>query len=175
MHLNERDDLLLPGERKISGTAARIASGRAYHHLTLLVDTDLEALRRSLTSPLAALISTNATRSTRAKAVGQLSQDVPDVCTDEVAQMVVPVFAAQFGETEVVQLSAEEVLAAGRMPGLDQTIDQLKSDEWVFRKTPLFTLVDGNGGSVVVEKGRVSESSVPGLEKAADFPINLEL
>lgn len=48
----KRDDLTFPDERKISGTAARIARNRAYHHLTLLIDEDLTVLRKSLQSPI---------------------------------------------------------------------------------------------------------------------------
>lgn len=54
---NGRDDLTLePGERKVSGTAARISHGRAYHHLTLLVDVDVERLKTALRSPYAVSI-----------------------------------------------------------------------------------------------------------------------
>ena len=50
---NSRDDLIIePGGSKISGTAARISHGRAYHHFTLLVDANLEKLRFSLQSPM---------------------------------------------------------------------------------------------------------------------------
>uniref|UniRef100_A0A914R1Z1 BPL/LPL catalytic domain-containing protein n=1 Tax=Parascaris equorum TaxID=6256 RepID=A0A914R1Z1_PAREQ len=44
---NKRDDLWLqPGERKVSGTAARIANGRAYHHMTLLMGLKFEWTRQ---------------------------------------------------------------------------------------------------------------------------------
>ncbi|KIH51914.1 hypothetical protein ANCDUO_17992 [Ancylostoma duodenale] len=42
---------LQPGSRKCSGTAARITTARAYHHLTLLVNADLLVLSTSLRSP----------------------------------------------------------------------------------------------------------------------------
>ena len=51
MIATKRDDLIFPDERKISGTAARIARNRAYHHLTLLIAEDLDILRQSLKSP----------------------------------------------------------------------------------------------------------------------------
>lgn len=55
---NKRDDLWLqPGERKVSGTAARIAHGRAYHHMSLLVNVDLSVLKESLKSPFAVYFS----------------------------------------------------------------------------------------------------------------------
>lgn len=49
---NNRSDLWLqPGQRKISGTAARIVRQVAYHHLTLLVNANVATLKRSLSSP----------------------------------------------------------------------------------------------------------------------------
>lgn len=61
---NARDDLCLSdGGSKISGTAARVSQGRAYHHLTLLVEADLERMKKALHSPLRTKIETNATRS----------------------------------------------------------------------------------------------------------------
>lgn len=49
---NLRDDICIQGGCKISGTAARIAKNRAYHHLTLLVDVCVDRLKRALQSRL---------------------------------------------------------------------------------------------------------------------------
>ena len=66
-----RDDLeMQPGRRKcsgerkkmtdrendVTGTAARIARGRAYHHMTMLVDVDLSVLSGMLRSPIEAFL-----------------------------------------------------------------------------------------------------------------------
>ncbi|KAF1769599.1 hypothetical protein GCK72_001416 [Caenorhabditis remanei] len=81
---NKRDDMeLQPGTRKCSGTAARIARGQAYHHLTLLIDADLSILSKSLKSPWRDQIESNATRSVRASAVGFLKQDDQKANVDE--------------------------------------------------------------------------------------------
>ncbi|HEY5500015.1 MAG TPA: lipoate--protein ligase family protein [Bacteroidales bacterium] len=46
----KRKDLWLPGGYKISGTASRVSSTRELHHGTLLYDTDLFNLEKSLTA-----------------------------------------------------------------------------------------------------------------------------
>lgn len=47
VEINERHDLVLDGF-KISGNAQHIKKGRALHHGTILYDTDIEMLRRSI-------------------------------------------------------------------------------------------------------------------------------
>jgi len=44
----KRKDLWLPGGYKVSGTASHVSKGRELHHGTLLYETDLEHLKRSL-------------------------------------------------------------------------------------------------------------------------------
>ncbi|KAF7625983.1 BPL/LPL catalytic domain-containing protein [Meloidogyne graminicola] len=51
--LSKRDDLIVePNNSKISGTAARISNGKAYHHFTLLVNPNMKNLHLSLQSSL---------------------------------------------------------------------------------------------------------------------------
>uniref|UniRef100_A0A1I8BIR9 BPL/LPL catalytic domain-containing protein n=1 Tax=Meloidogyne hapla TaxID=6305 RepID=A0A1I8BIR9_MELHA len=72
--VNSRDDLIIePNESKMSGTAARISQGKAYHHFTFLVSPNMENLNYSLQSPLKKKIETTATKSIRAKSVGCLA------------------------------------------------------------------------------------------------------
>ncbi|CAD5234331.1 unnamed protein product [Bursaphelenchus xylophilus] len=170
VELNSRDDLLLPGERKVSGTAARVARGRAYHHLTLLVDTDLTVLSRSLKSPLTSLIVTNATRSVRAKAVGQLNQDVPGITTKEVRDIVIAGFGKQNLETQILEITEDDVINEQKRPGITQTYRQLKSDAWLIEKTPNFTLSLPEG-NVLIEKGQLLSSISPTLN-VGTFPLN---
>ncbi|CAD5229457.1 unnamed protein product [Bursaphelenchus okinawaensis] len=167
--LNTRDDLLLPGDRKISGTAARIAKGRAYHHLTLLVDTDLAALSLSLRSPLQGLIQTNATRSVRAKAVGQLKQDVPGITTKEIKDIVIAGFGKQNVETQIIEIEENEVIDEEKRPGITTKYDELRTSEWLVEKTPKFTLTLPEG-NFIVDKGRVINSVSPKL-KNDTFPL----
>ena len=64
--ISPREDLVVSSTgEKVSGTASKLNATNSYHHCTLLVDVDRQALRRSLRSsslPIAGLVS-NATRS----------------------------------------------------------------------------------------------------------------
>lgn len=46
-NVNERHDIVVGG-KKISGSAYKLVSQRAYHHGTMLIDTDLDTLRNAL-------------------------------------------------------------------------------------------------------------------------------
>jgi lipoate-protein ligase A len=48
VEIGPRKDLWLPGGFKISGTASHVAKNRELHHGTLLYDTDVEKLQKSL-------------------------------------------------------------------------------------------------------------------------------
>ncbi|CAK5105909.1 unnamed protein product [Meloidogyne enterolobii] len=72
--VNSRDDLIFePKNSKMSGTAARISQGKAYHHFTFLVNPNMENLHFSLQSPLKEKIETTATKSFRAASVSCLA------------------------------------------------------------------------------------------------------
>uniref|UniRef100_A0A7E4ZWY9 BPL/LPL catalytic domain-containing protein n=1 Tax=Panagrellus redivivus TaxID=6233 RepID=A0A7E4ZWY9_PANRE len=150
----KRDDLVFPdGERKVSGTAARIVKGRAYHHLTLLVDEDLDLLRACLKSPFRGRVKTNATESVPAKAIGQLSQDVPGIKIDDVRDVLFQNFALQYETCNIVVVNA---LDESAFPGVNATEAELRSWDWRFAKSPKFTL----DGSTLVENGLITSSAV---------------
>jgi len=140
-----RDDLIFRDtECKISGTAARIAHAKAYHHLTLLLDVDLGILKKSLNSNLKAKIITSATRSTPAKCVGYLNQKFPILQMHELIDIVSRAFSSNLsdGNVELVEWSPSEGLEEERdsLPGLYEIYRQLKCREWIFGRTPKFEL-----------------------------------
>lgn len=48
--VNSRHDLVI-GDKKVSGSAYKLVNARAYHHGTMLIDSDLKALGRYLKPP----------------------------------------------------------------------------------------------------------------------------
>ncbi|KAI6209683.1 Lipoyltransferase 1, mitochondrial [Aphelenchoides besseyi] len=176
---NKRDDLLLqPGDRKVSGTAARIARGRAYHHLTLLVNPDLQTLRRSIRSPFHTEIKTNATRSTRAKAVGQLIDENANARVEQLISVIINGFNELAEEIEVVEIKEiEKEVEEEAKTAIRKTVKELKSDEWTFGKSPRFqiSLPNTNGDSRVVDvENGVVVASENSLYKTGSkfYPIN---
>uniref|UniRef100_A0A183BWE3 BPL/LPL catalytic domain-containing protein n=1 Tax=Globodera pallida TaxID=36090 RepID=A0A183BWE3_GLOPA len=167
---NSRDDLLIGkppnGGAKVSGTAARIARGRAYHHFTLLVDVGMDALRHSLNSPFKDRIETNASRSVPAKSVGNLAQHIKrstnqlvgtEELVEKVTDCVLRAFISQYESSKLVRWGGE----MDKLRGIDEILNNLRSDEWVYGKTPKFTLqLMDNGGAICVENnGLICESS----------------
>uniref|UniRef100_A0A0R3RWR0 BPL/LPL catalytic domain-containing protein n=1 Tax=Elaeophora elaphi TaxID=1147741 RepID=A0A0R3RWR0_9BILA len=153
---NDRDDLWLqPGRRKISGTAARIVRQVAYHHLTLLVNIDVDVLKRSLLSPFRETILTNATRSVRAPAVGYLAQEIPNVTVEKVQNVITESFKKQYLHTEVIILSS--VMNDQQFLGVLECEKELRNWEWIYGRTPQFTL-PLYSDRIKVEHGVVTES-----------------
>ncbi|EJD75915.1 hypothetical protein LOAG_17036 [Loa loa] len=136
---NDRDDLWLqPGQRKISGTAARIVRQVAYHHFTLLINVDVAILKRSLSSPFRETILTNATRSVQAPEVGYLAQEIPDITTEKVQNVIMKSFKKQYLHTDVTILS--DVMNDQEFPGVLECEKELRKWEWIYGRTPQFTL-----------------------------------
>jgi len=159
IELNQRDDLLLqPGDKKISGTAARLSHGRAYHHLTLLIKPNLPILRRILQSPYFDKIETNATRSVRAKAVGQLIDVVPNLETADVIEVLLDGVQQLSNRAELIHVDSNEIKDEEKWNGVEKTKEELQSEEWIYGKSPKFTLCL-NDQKVVVEHGTVVETN----------------
>uniref|UniRef100_A0A0N5ADH5 BPL/LPL catalytic domain-containing protein n=1 Tax=Syphacia muris TaxID=451379 RepID=A0A0N5ADH5_9BILA len=154
---NKRDDLLLGSEeRKVSGTAARIAHGRAYHHLTLLVHVDTSLLKAALGSVWKENITTNASRSTPAKAVGYLNQDNSNITVEDLAEKIISIFKSQYSEYYVHSLT--DIENDSRYPGVKENQLLLRSWEWNFGKSPKFSISTYHG-TVSVESGFIVDCS----------------
>ncbi|VIO89320.1 lipoate-protein ligase, mitochondrial precursor, putative [Brugia malayi] len=153
---NDRDDLWLqPGQRKISGTAARIVRQVAYHHLTLLVNVDVAILKRSLSSPFREIMLTSATRSVQAPAVGYLAQEIPGITVEKVQDVVIESFKKQYLHTEVATIS--NVTDEEQFPGVLEYEDELRNWEWIYGRTPQFIL-PLYSDRIRVEHGIITES-----------------
>jgi lipoate-protein ligase A len=162
-----------PGERKVSGTAARISHGRAYHHLTLLVHVDLCRLRDSLRSPYKQQIETTATRSVPAKAVGYLQQEV-HVDVQSVHQRMIKAVRQQFEDVDYKEI--EQPLNENTYPGVTSSYNLLQSRQWIFGKCPEFSVTlktDGNDYKVHVKDDIIRESDTRCYPKGSVFSLFL--
>uniref|UniRef100_A0A914XZ01 BPL/LPL catalytic domain-containing protein n=1 Tax=Panagrolaimus superbus TaxID=310955 RepID=A0A914XZ01_9BILA len=165
----KRDDIIFADERKVSGTAARIARGRAYHHLTLLIDEDLDILRRTLNSPFKNRIKTNATQSIPAKHVGQISQEIQGITVNEVKELLINSFQKQFERCNIINVNS---ISEAVFPDINKTQKELQSWEWRFAKTPQFILDD----DIQVENGIIKVSSNPEYQLGSQFyPISNDI
>lgn len=143
-NISERDDITLHGN-KISGTAAKLGQKNAYHHCTLLVNTDKKRLKNALVKEDVQIVS-RATASVRSpvKNLIDVNRHV------NVAQLQTAI------GYEFLRTAAKELEDGGRdlmmtqrgfqlinpteqwYPGLNEIRQQLVSWEWRFGKTPTF-------------------------------------
>ncbi|VDD91129.1 unnamed protein product [Enterobius vermicularis] len=141
---NKRDDLLLqPGNRKFSGTAARIARGQAYHHLTLLVKVDKN-------------IVTNASRSVPAAAIGYLTQEDENISVTSVTNSILSELKKDYKECDITFLSI--INDDTVFSGVKKNQQLLRSWEWTFGKTPKFE-ISFKAGKATVEAGIIRSCS----------------
>ena len=127
--ISGRNDLLASG-RKFSGNAFYHHEGRAYHHGTLLVDTDAEAMSRYL-SPSKAKMQAKGVESVRARVVN-LSELNPAITVDLLKAAMKQAFSEIYG----LSLSAPPVVDEARVKGLSA---HYASDAWLFGQKLPFT------------------------------------
>lgn len=106
-------------------------------------------------------LKTNATRSTPAKSVGFLAQKDADMQVEDAQNIVIDAFSSQFQEINLVEWTPS--FNADNYPQFKETYQQLRSEDWVYGRTPKFDLfVFGSSSDdlcrVNVENGRIMES-----------------
>jgi len=184
---NKRNDLVIPGtdgqaDRKFSGSAYREKKNKAYHHGTLLINTDLEKLL-SFLRPADSSIKTKATDSVRSRVVNlnELNSDLnSEYCIEALnkfceAGSEKPFNFHNFSKSEIIDY-----------PGMDSYLEILGSDDWIYGKTPAFSFCfdlpenrEFSSVSVPVEKGCASALDLTGRETGVlmnlSFPAPVSL
>lgn len=164
--MTERRDIMIRGSGgrfKGSGSAYREGGERGLQHGTLLIDTDLDRLRKAL-APLPKDIDTRCIRSVRSPVVNLKDIDAR-VSVDAVMSALMAEFQgflSDWGATEVQTVALEESQpAGGDLP------QHMASWEWVCGKTPRFAqrwpgaFGDARiAGVVDVNQGRICDFSV---------------
>ncbi|CAH7230449.1 lipoyltransferase 1, mitochondrial [Phodopus roborovskii] len=132
----KRFDLLLDGQFKISGTASKIGRIAAYHHCTLLCNTDRAALSSLLKSPLQG-IKSNATPSIPSVVKNLLEKD-PSLTCETLMSAIAAEYAAYHHTDNHINLinPADET----QFPGINSRVKELQGWEWVYGRTPKFSV-----------------------------------
>ncbi|MEA2069640.1 MAG: lipoate--protein ligase family protein [Verrucomicrobiota bacterium] len=136
--------------RKFSGNAFAFRKGRALHHGTLLLNTDLVQLNRYLGS-MSDHIDTRAIASVPAE-VANLDLDV-----DEVSGALKDGFRSLYGGGDVFQWTEVDLDAAV----LNTLLERQVSNDWKYGATPRFSL-ETNGLRMEVVKGMVENGEYGG-------------
>jgi lipoate-protein ligase A len=129
-----RNDILVEG-KKVSGSAFRETDDRAFHHGTLLVDSDLGRLTRYL-NPDPKKLASRGVESVKSR-VANLSDFRAGLNADRVRELVAEAFFEEYGERSVPERLDHEALT--KLPHLREYYELLESWEWRFGKSPQFT------------------------------------
>ncbi|AFY02128.1 lipoate--protein ligase [Bdellovibrio bacteriovorus] len=133
-----RNDLLIPfpdGPRKFSGSAYREKKDRAFHHGTLLLNTDLTRLGNYLT-PNPKKLQAKGKESVRAR-VANLTEVSPGINHDQIVTTLVKSFENFYaGKAEVESLTMDSLKL---IPQLKEQYDLLSSWNWLYGNTLEFS------------------------------------
>lgn len=136
VHVTDRYDILLDGQYKISGTAAKLGRTTAYHHCTLLCNADKFVLSSVLKSPYKG-IKSNATPSVPAS-VKNLFEEDSRLTSEMLLDAIAEEYATQHQIDHHITLvnPADETV----LPGISNKTKELQAWEWVYGKTPKFSV-----------------------------------
>ncbi len=127
-----RNDITIQG-RKFSGNAFYTHQGRSYHHGTLLVDVDTQAMGRYL-SPSPAKLKAKGVSSVRSRVVN-LAQLCPGLTVEVMALHMLEAFEQVYGRT------AQELNPGALPAGSIQTLtEHNRSWEWLYGRKMAFSL-----------------------------------
>lgn len=129
-----RNDILVEG-RKISGSAYKLTRDRAFHHGTLLINTDLTRLAHYLNPDAKKLVSKGIS-SVRSR-VANLTEFNPDLNHFSLGEAIIEEFFSEYGESCPVEELNYETLK--RIPHLADYYSHMADWDWRFGKTPDFT------------------------------------
>ena len=129
--VNERNDILVQ-KKKVSGNAYYIKGSKNVHHGTLLVDSDLLKLTKSLELTKVNFES-KGIQSVLSK-VTNLTSVNPNLTVEDVFKVLELVFKETYGEADV---EVDDPILYKTL-GFDALLDKYKSWDWVFGESPKF-------------------------------------
>ncbi|KAJ7462082.1 hypothetical protein FB451DRAFT_1140140 [Mycena latifolia] len=134
--LNDRNDLCV-GNDKVSGSAYKIVSARAYHHGTMLISTQLDTLGDLLRTDKETMV-TAGVASVRSP-VCNLQQSSPATDHTAFARAVVREFRAEYALDETTDPTQTIDETAGDPAYIQRGIAELQSWDYLYGLTPAFT------------------------------------
>ncbi|CAG97888.1 putative lipoate--protein ligase [Kluyveromyces lactis] len=156
--LNDRGDLIYKGY-KISGSAFKIAKGKAYHHGTMLIDSDLAQFKGLLKPDVIPGVewTCNSVESVRSKVDnigGKAISSIDDFCN-----LITDQFRNLVDDSEIPMFYCDE---SSSLLEITEISENLRSKEWKFMSGPRFEVIC-NDVTIKVEKGVIIESDWPEL------------
>ncbi|GCE97362.1 biotin/lipoate A/B protein ligase [Zygosaccharomyces mellis] len=158
LQLNSRGDITLNGN-KVSGSAFKIAKGKAYHHGTMLVQSNLEKFKGLLKPDHIDGLrwNCNSVESVRSKVA-----NIPLRAVHEFIDICVTGWQNHFPLANKVPVYyCDQSVAIN--DDIKNTISKLKSDEWKYFSGPNFCVkIEQGNHDISVQKGIIVDSTIPG-------------
>ncbi|XP_015585573.1 lipoyltransferase 1, mitochondrial [Cephus cinctus] len=148
-HVNEREDIVVHGNFKISGTAAKLGRPNAYHHCTLLVGVNKFALSTTLEKKESGIGFTNATESVRSP-IKNLTEVNSHISTDKLLTAVgweylrTKALTIEDGGYGLIQCQKGFQMinpTEDWFPSIDKLTEEFRSWDWTYGRTPKFSVV----------------------------------
>lgn len=144
--VNERDDIIIEDQYKVSGSAAKLGRTTAYHHCSLLVRADKRQLKLALQGNKT--IDSKATASIPAP-VMNLNELNEELTVDQLLTSIGRTYLQS--RSNASELSAKQLYQNSNgytlinptddwFPGLGELQEELSSNSWLHNKTPRFTI-----------------------------------
>lgn len=134
LHITKRDDIFLD-TYKVTGSASRLERLYAYHHFTLLLNADLNQLRRSLKSPDQTNIISKATASVRSSVLN-LSDRNPSIAYDHTLELLIKTFFRWTNESNTSNYDYIDPLLY--IDKIQTHQNELQSHKFLYDATPPF-------------------------------------
>ena len=133
VELSARDDLVVDGIFKISGSAAKLGKYSSYHHCTLLCNVDVDMLNKAIASKMVA--NSRATQSISSHVIN-LKDIEPSLNLNEIIMSVAQTYTNENRDHNF--LSMDVFKAHSRV--IQKMREELQTWEWIFGKTSPFTV-----------------------------------
>ncbi|KAJ1735833.1 hypothetical protein LPJ61_000339 [Coemansia biformis] len=179
-HVTARHDVAV-GDRKVSGSAFRLTSSRAFHHGTMLINADLGRLNGCLRSRHADAIDARGVDSVRSP-VANLRDYSWTINHDAFCGAVCHEFAAAFGPLDPVHVDPDVQADIPAGAGADADMrTRISSWDWLYGQTPDFVhRLDGGyfswasvSGSIAAHRGRITAATVTTPPEACGPPPHI--
>ncbi|XP_030845480.1 lipoyltransferase 1, mitochondrial isoform X2 [Strongylocentrotus purpuratus] len=157
--VNERDDIIVDNFFKISGTSSKLGRKIAYHHCTLLHSVNTLRLQEMLHVSKKGLNS-RATPSIPSK-VKNLGDIEPAICHESLLKCITNEFYRQHEPFKEAQVYKVDPTDEETWKGIPAMSEDLKSWDWVYGKTPRFSVTETRGAIKVTV--HVHQATIEGV------------
>ena len=170
LSINKRDDIILNKKFKISGSSSKLGQRSAYHHCTLLINSNKENIVKSLFHE-SLNINCNATASVRSLVLN-LNDVEKSICFESVCDAVSSVYCQSYSASNLFYINSND---ENLTPGVKKFLCEYKNWDWVYGKTPDFFVEshcrENKFGikllTVFIKKGRIYDIKLE-LEELSD-------